>query len=660
MTSPATEMSALPSGHAVAVQLTGVTQPLFIGVSSRDAKKILKRNKFNVNNITPATLKNSVMFVMKVKEARVLTADGFDFESGILVAKPYFTGQKEIAWISMDEDDSSDSDEDEVEDVNLDRDNSRSAAPSLNPNSAQAMGIRPPLETTGTSISVGSLIGILGAFPSSSDTMGGQNDQAMAEALTGHLRKDATVEDSRVLEANLLNQGLCSQQPGAYSHLSSSSRDQTSGQPAQQNQQPRPPPKGNYKKNPLCNNAANSRACDYVFDSDENVVDISLFSDPKTYECELVGWFSGSQPVSNFLLSILQKQWDAPFQCNATKSGWHVFKFQSVEAKLRVLNNGPYVIKNRTLSLQELTPTFQFKPMPEHLAPVWVKLFHIPFGLWNPRAIGILASRLGPPMEVDVLTEEMRLLNYAKVLVRLDLTKEPVNSIHYDYSDDLGDFDIKVQYLNLPLYCKKCKKIGHVEDGCPPEGSGNTGVLSYAAAARNGRARTKSRPRAGRQGAAQNVESVQTEGGAPQNRPNTETIQGNTQPVEQDVQISQGDDLADNGAQQGEGVVEVVAQETGILIQGPRTQPTRPDGPFHRGRSRRRRSNSRNTSSRAMFMTGDGVLMPSTDDGDGDGFVRVTRPWGNRRINGWRSFGMRSLPGEGNRRNDTAQPSGPP
>lgn len=173
-----------------------------------------------------------------------------------------------------------------------------------------------------------------------------------------------------------------------------------------------------------------------------------------------------------------------------------MFKFQSVEDKLRVLNNGPYVIKNRTLSLLELTPMFQFKPMPEHLAPVWVKLFHIPFGLWNPRAIGILASRLGHPMEVDELTEEMRLLNYAKVLVRLDLTKELLNTIHYDYSDDFGEFDIEVKYVNLTMFCKQCKRIGHVDGSCPPEGSDTSRVLSYAAAARgNGRARTQFRPR---------------------------------------------------------------------------------------------------------------------------------------------------------------------
>lgn len=81
-------------------------------------------------------------------------------------------------------------------------------------------------------------------------------------------------------------------------------------------------------------------------------------------------------------------------------------------------------------------------------------------------------------------------------------------------------------------------------------------------------------------------------------------------------------------------------QEVEAPIQGPRERPSMPPRPNQKGRSRRRRSNSRNTSSRAMFLTRDGVVMPSTEDIGGDGFIWVMRPGGRKRINGWRSFGM--------------------
>lgn len=336
--SPETECR-VPSNTVVSVQLTGVAQPLFIGIDPKDVKKIVKRNKFTVSNICAPTLKTAVDYVLKTKDAKVVDKDGYDLVSGLLVAKPYVPGQKEIQWVK-DGAVSSDSksDEEEADSTFLGRIGVAMPRSGLNVNQnpnegAEATSPDAPLEMEGQSHSVGSIISlgpILGAIPTSSQSL----------------------ETTQNLENNMGNGVVLPGPAAVHSLLSPTLGAQGSDHPVHQQLNCRPPPHSRYKRNPLCVNPANSRACDYIFVEDDNVVDESLFSDPETYECEVVGWFSGSLPVNNFTLSILQKQWGTGFQCIATESGWHVFKFDSLDAKMKVLQSSPYIVKNRILSLQ--------------------------------------------------------------------------------------------------------------------------------------------------------------------------------------------------------------------------------------------------------------------------------------------------------------------
>lgn len=45
-----------------------------------------------------------------------------------------------------------------------------------------------------------------------------------------------------------------------------------------------------------------------------------------------------------------------------------------------------------------------------------------------------------------------------------------------------GDVKIRFEYENVPLLCKKCMRLGHVEEDCSP--AGNPNPRSYAAATR--------------------------------------------------------------------------------------------------------------------------------------------------------------------------------
>lgn len=604
--SPAT-LGRLPPSSVV-VQLTGALNPLFIGVSSGDLKKIMKRNKFSTTNISAATLKNAVEFVLKTKDARVLDKEGFDFESGLLVAKPYNPGQKEILWISSDEA-SSETDledkEEEAEDVNFLADRGVvSAATQEIPQTSN--GTVPG--TTGT---LGTLIGL--AVP---DTQDGVTQPAMVSTLPPvHPQVNRPVAIPPALA-------------------------------------------GKYKINPLFS-PTNARACDWLREGDDNFVEDELFEDEDDTILELAGWFSGGQFVSNYTLTSLQKVWGVNFQSNHSGSGWFIFKFENAEDRQKVLQSGPYVVNRRTLTLEVISNTFNFEPPPEHILPIWIKMYGLPYKLWKPRKIGALACRFGTPIEVDELTFGKNLLNFVRVLVKLDISKDLPSS--YVFTSPSGDFKVRLEYENVPTLCKKCLKSGHEESSCPPEQVYNRSSYAAAAASRPGRGRRLSRDRPARQ--RQESLGVVAQGPSQLNQhanatttyenPTDENPVQDDPSAQQPVQAPALSNALNLEEVNSEAHIEDVelpppAQQPNVESAEQRQNGLPPRPPPFRPRSRSR-SSSRvpGQRNRGVFMTQQGIPIPSQeDDGSGE-FMRPRRQGPRKVFNAWRSFGTGESAGKG-------------
>lgn len=334
------------SGQApisVAVQITGVAHPLFIGVTSKDLKTIVKRSKFNVNNITTGSLKSSGQYVLKTKEVRVVDKDGFDSDTGLQVAEPYVHAQDEIDWLTNEAKETNDSDE-EQPDLGV-------AEPDGEvPNTVR--GQASLSSTPGVTTTIGSLIGMTSILEAIEED--GHASHAAASKTNGTVASSPT--------RAVLNETV----PPACAQPLLSNESGLNKTPPFQMRQPEAildSLASKYKLNPLFN-PANERSCDWICDPDNDFLEEELFGDDKEYECELVGWFSGGQFVSNYTLSSLQKVWGVNFECNRTGSGWFLFKFQAPEDRQKVLQHGPYVVNRRTLTVEEITTTFQFKPPP--------------------------------------------------------------------------------------------------------------------------------------------------------------------------------------------------------------------------------------------------------------------------------------------------------
>lgn len=283
-------------------------------------------------------------------------------------------------------------------------------------------------------------------------------------------------------------------------------------------------------------------------------------------------------------------------------------------------------------------------------------MYDLPYRLWTKKRIGVVVCRFGIPIEIDELTYGKNLMNFVRVLVKVDLTKELPKTL--TFKQPKGTFEVRLEYENLPVLCNNCLKTGHMEQDCPPPGTAPIRSYAAAAAGREGRARGTSRPRTQRRRQATiNVATRQEPAVQVQETENhAETVSTNEASLAQQQ----------NGVQEGANVEDVELQQPAENPIDPRPEVVTTDretaipegeqrgsGLPPRPNNFRRRSRSRSVTRapqqriRGMFITDQGVPIPSTDD-DGNGDFELPRRTARRVLNAWRSFGQKQVSsGEG-------------
>ena len=109
-------------------------------------------------------------------------------------------------------------------------------------------------------------------------------------------------------------------------------------------------------------------------------------------------------------------------------------------------------------------------------APVWVSLPALPLPLFNAVYIAKLAGLLGRCLKIDAATLALRRPSVARVLIEMDVSKQPPHRIWI--GEDQEGFWQDVEYESWPKFCGFCSRFGHEEDECyrrnpdlqPPKG----------------------------------------------------------------------------------------------------------------------------------------------------------------------------------------------
>nr|XP_016453332.1 PREDICTED: uncharacterized protein LOC107777718 [Nicotiana tabacum] len=103
--------------------------------------------------------------------------------------------------------------------------------------------------------------------------------------------------------------------------------------------------------------------------------------------------------------------------------GYFIFRFESMEDKNLILQNGPYTFNNRPMVLKDWDPDFQIQNEFMRIAPIWVNLLELPIQCWAEENLGRIASLLGKSICTDKLTAQCERVSYARVLIEMDITQ---------------------------------------------------------------------------------------------------------------------------------------------------------------------------------------------------------------------------------------------
>lgn len=128
--------------------------------------------------------------------------------------------------------------------------------------------------------------------------------------------------------------------------------------------------------------------------------------------------------------------------------------------------------------LRSNTPPFDQKPMvvvpwKENMevrsdierVPVWVQFPHLPLKFWGAENLCRLASQLGKPLEIDLLTLKRDRAQFARVQILMEITEELVEMVKY--FDEEGRIQSqRVSYEWKPVRCKTCRGYGHGVSEC--------------------------------------------------------------------------------------------------------------------------------------------------------------------------------------------------
>ncbi|CAK8537463.1 unnamed protein product [Lathyrus sativus] len=118
------------------------------------------------------------------------------------------------------------------------------------------------------------------------------------------------------------------------------------------------------------------------------------------------------------------------------------------------------MIRNIPLLIREWRPGFKVKDEILRTLPIWVKLPQLPIILWGDTSLNKIGSALRNPIMTDECTANRLRVSYARILVKMDITKELPQII--TIRDNEGEkIQQPIEYEWRPLFCIKCQKVGH-------------------------------------------------------------------------------------------------------------------------------------------------------------------------------------------------------
>lgn len=111
------------------------------------------------------------------------------------------------------------------------------------------------------------------------------------------------------------------------------------------------------------------------------------------------------------------------------------------------------------MRIREWKPGFDPFKLQLSTAPVWVRIYNLPYEFWHPDLITGIGKALGNPLKIDGNTASGGVGQHARILVDIDFQNTLQESVMIDRGEK--SFFVELFYENIPAFCNSCKQVGH-------------------------------------------------------------------------------------------------------------------------------------------------------------------------------------------------------
>ncbi|XP_062075202.1 uncharacterized protein LOC133779231 [Humulus lupulus] len=145
-------------------------------------------------------------------------------------------------------------------------------------------------------------------------------------------------------------------------------------------------------------------------------------------------------------------------------AGHTLVKFRDEATRDLVLENGILHFDRKPVVVRPWTTELDHLKLVKSV-PVWVRLPGLSLQYWGSKCLSALVSTIGNPILVDKVTKDRSMMQFARVLVEIEIADEIPKAIQF--LNERGQLmEQLIEFEWLPTQCKNCKVFGHTESLC--------------------------------------------------------------------------------------------------------------------------------------------------------------------------------------------------
>lgn len=209
--------------------------------------------------------------------------------------------------------------------------------------------------------------------------------------------------------------------------------------------------------------------------------------------------FQGNPPEMGRVIGVVNALWACsgpPIYVHNIGPGSFLLRVSNPRTRAILLGRNVWNIAGFPMFVSPWSPEFTPDSPPITSASITAEFRGVPYLLFNNESLSRIATTVGKPIALAPETERKENFEVAKVLARVDLTKDLPSKVISGFSDG-REVEIDVSYPWLPPQCSECNAYGHDLVRCP-SWKGNFSSLKRRSNRSRSRPRIRRRSRQGR------------------------------------------------------------------------------------------------------------------------------------------------------------------